>query len=161
MWTLHDFHVKTTLLPCRHYMVFTWTPCGFYGHHMLPHGHHVVSIHTTWLPCGYYVVSMCTPCGFKVDTIWFPGWHNVTSRWTTQGFKSGYYVVSTGHHRVSTWMPCGVHMDTMCCWGNHMETSTKNSSAWSQRASLLNMSPIELWFFFDWLLWVLGTSWEV
>ena len=116
MWPPHCFHVATT-----------W----------FPHRHHVVSMHTTWLPCGYYVVSMCTPCGFKVDTIWFPGWHNVVSRWTTQGFKSGYYVVSTGHHRVSTWMPCGVHMDTICCWGNHMETSTKNSSAWSQLASLL------------------------
>ena len=116
MWKPHCFHVATT-----------W----------FPHGHHVVSKQTTWLSCGYYVVSMCTPCGFKVDTIWFPGWHNVVSRWTTQGFKSGYYVVSTGHHRVSTWMPCGVHMDTMCCWGNHMETSTKNSSAWSQLASLL------------------------
>ena len=111
IWTLHNFHVKPTLFPC-------------------------VSMHTTWLPCGYYVVSMCTPCGFKVDTIWFPGGHNVVSRWTTQGFKSGYYMVSTGHHRVSTWMPCGVHMDTMCCWGNHMETSTKNSTAWSQLASL-------------------------
>ena len=116
MWKPHCFHVDTT-----------W----------FPHRHHVVSMHTTWLPCGYYVVSMCTPCGFKVETIWFPGGHNVVSRWTTQGFKSGYYVVSTGHHRVSTWMPCGVHMDTMCCWGNHMETSTKHSSTWSQLASLL------------------------
>ena len=102
-----------------------------------PHGFHMDTMHTTWLPCGYYVVSMCTPCGFQVDTIWFPGGHNVVSRWTTHGFKSGYYVVSTGHHVVSTWIPCGVHMDTKCCWGNHMETSTKNSSAWSQLASLL------------------------
>ena len=118
MWKPHCFHVDTT-----------W----------FPHGHHVVSTHTTWLPCGYYVVSMCTPCGFQVDTIWFRGGHNVVSRWTTHGFKSGYYVVSTGHHMLSTWMPCGVHMDTKCCWGNHMETSTKNSSAWSQLASLLGI----------------------
>ena len=115
MWKPHCFHVD-----------ITW----------FLHGHHVVSMHTTWLPCGYYVVSMCTPCGFQVDTIWFLGGHNVVSRWTTHGFQSGYYVVSTGHHMVSIWMPCGVHMNTKCCWGNHMETSTKNSSAWSQLASL-------------------------
>ena len=75
-------------------MVSTQTPCSFYAH---------------------YMVAMWILCGFHVHTMWFQGGHNVVSRWTTQGFKSGYYVVSTGHHRVSTWMPCGVHMDTMCC----------------------------------------------
>ena len=118
MWTLHNFHVKTTLFPCEHHTVSTWTPCSFYAH---------------------YIVTMWILCGFHVHTMWFPGGHHLVSRWTTHGFKSGYYVVSTGHHMVFTWMPCGVHMDTMCCWGNHMETSTKNSSAWSQLASLFKL----------------------
>ena len=56
------------------------------------------------------------PHAIHVDTIWFPD----------------------GHHMVSTWTPHGFHVDTMCCSGNHMETSTKkNSSAWSQLVFLL------------------------
>ena len=55
MWTLHDFHVKTTLFPCGHHMVSTWTPCGFYGHHMFPHGHNMVAM---WILCGFHVHTM-------------------------------------------------------------------------------------------------------
>ena len=61
-------------------MVSTWTPCGFYGDHMFPHGHNMVAM---WILCG----SMCTPCSFHMDTMWFLSEQNVITTLTPHGIQ--------------------------------------------------------------------------
>ena len=118
-WIPPGFHVDTIWFPCAQHVVSRWTThgfkCGHYmismwklsdhegltkttlfpcRHHMLPHGHHVVSTDTTclhmdtiWLPCGYYVVSMCTPCSFHMDTMWYLSGQNVFTTLTPYGIQ--------------------------------------------------------------------------
>ena len=76
---------------------------------------------------------MWTPCGFQVDTMWLSGGHYMVSNVDTTWFPGGHYMVSTGHHMVCTWTPCGVQETT---W----KPAQKNSSAWSQLASLLEIT---------------------
>ena len=98
MWTLHNFYVKTTLFPCGHHMVSTWTPCCFYAH---------------------YMVAMWILCGFHVHTVWFPGGHHLVSGWTQGGFKvdNTWFQkwILCGFHRT----PRGFHMDAMWCLYGH------------------------------------------
>ena len=60
---------------------------------------------STWTICGHNMVIMWTPCSFQVDTTLFPH----------------------GHQVVSTLAPHGFYMDTMCCPGKQMESSTKTA----------------------------------
>ena len=124
------FHVDTTWLSHEHHMVSRWIPhdmdtmwCP--GNHMVSMWtQHVYHMNTTLFPGGYHIVSMWIPCGFHVDTMCFSGGHHVVFRWKLHGFKCGHHMVSRwtlhGFHRT----PHGLHMDTMWCPGNHMETST-------------------------------------
>ena len=100
IWTLHNFHVKTTLFPCGHHMVSTWAPCSFYAH---------------------YMVAMWILCGFHVHTMWFQGGHHLVSRWTQCGFQvdnpgfqkwilSGFYRTPQGFHMDAMWCPYGHHV---------------------------------------------------
>ena len=106
IWTLHNFHVKTTLFPCGHHMVSTQTPCSFYAH---------------------YMVAMWILCGFHVHTMWFQGGHHLVSRWTQCGFQvdnpgfqkwilCGFYRTPQGSphgcHVVCIWTPCVVEVTT-------------------------------------------------
>ena len=102
IWTLHNFHVKTTLFPCGHHIFSTWTPCSFYAHYMVTMwilcGFHV---HTMWFQGGHHLVSRLTQCGFQVDNTGFQKW-----------ILCGFYRTPQGFHMDATWTPCVVEVTT-------------------------------------------------
>ena len=106
MWTLHNFHVKTTLFPCGHHMVSTWTPCSFYAHYMV----------AMWILCGFHVHTMWFPGGhhlvFRVDTMWFQGGQHMVSKVDTMWFPQDTTWFPHGCHVVSIWTPSVVEVTT-------------------------------------------------
>ena len=62
--------------------------------------------------------------------MWFQGGQQ-------NGFKSGYYVVSTGHHKVSTWTPCVVEVTT---WKPVQKTALHEAN-WLPCLSCINLIP--------------------
>ena len=155
-WTPHGFK-------CGHHMVSRWTPYNFHvdttwfpqGHYTSTDGNNIISIvryykmETTSFPHYFYGWKQCC---FQVKITWFPCLV-LTVAWNLPGnykycglpFVSMSFPWFTyGNHVVPNvdtmwflvWTAYSFHMDIMWCLGNHMETSTKNSSAWRQLASL-------------------------
>ena len=108
IWTLHNFHVKTTLFPCGHHMVSTRTPCSFYAHYMVT----MWILGSMWFPCAHHVVSRWTPFGFQVDTMWFPGGQHRVSKVDTMWFLQDTTGFPHGCHVVSIWTQCVVEVTT-------------------------------------------------